>query len=437
MPPANAHPSSPIATFDASQATGMDSAKRALERRKAAERAFQRKCTHCGKTHSIPLSGCSRCKAARYCDETCQRADYKARHKRECAHFAHPPMTVAFLTQPVAEERYASQPAFAHRHRDGVGCWVGIGGDIRCDLQYLVDAMDPLETAERRERLERSGPHVTDIFRVHRAGKRTMLPLRVLVQNRRKDNARVLVFGARAQVVSYPYALDKLMPGLAENDNFEIFTYNQEDFLAIGVAYDPFEHRPRVLVTHINGTTVDQDALPDSVKDAKQGIVSLGPGDHAIMALQFRVWNGANISFKDFQALVCLESIFVPYAVWDGTTHPASLAASLPRASYPARAIMLSRGGRGTDNALQAAFDQDAARAHYADYLERGQDAYLRSHYSDARADAVNESRQMADMLDEMMLAEIKQAGMMDEYLRHLRASGMDELADQIAGEYC
>ncbi|KAI0671703.1 hypothetical protein C8Q78DRAFT_1030473 [Trametes maxima] len=256
MAPLKAHPSSPMAMFKESQTAGMDSAMQTLECHKAAERAFQLTCTHCGKQHNVALRGCSRCKAARYCDEKCQLADYKARHKRECAHFVHPPMTATFLTRPVAEERYASQPAFAHTHRDGMGFWVGISGDIRCDLQYLVDAMDPLETAERRERLEREGPHVQELFRLHRAGKRTLLPLRVLVQNRRKDNARVLVCGARAQVVSYPYAVNKLMPGLAENDNFERFTYGRDNFLAIGVAYDPFDHRPRVLVTHINGTTV-------------------------------------------------------------------------------------------------------------------------------------------------------------------------------------
>ncbi len=61
-------------------------------------------------------------RAARYCNQTCQLADFKSRHKRECANFINPPTTSAFLVNPVGNERFPQHPTFAHWHEYGVGC---------------------------------------------------------------------------------------------------------------------------------------------------------------------------------------------------------------------------------------------------------------------------------------------------------------------------
>lgn len=87
------------------------------------------------------------CRAARYCDQTCQLADFKARHKHECANFVHPPTTSAFLTTPVPGERFPQQPVFAHTHEDGVGCWVSIAGRIDCKYA-IADTPTPFASAD-------------------------------------------------------------------------------------------------------------------------------------------------------------------------------------------------------------------------------------------------------------------------------------------------
>ena len=71
-------------------------------------------------------------RCARYCDRQCQLADYKARHKQECAEFVCPPLSRVFRTEPVGEEQYAPRPVFARGHRDGVGCWVSVDGEYDC-----------------------------------------------------------------------------------------------------------------------------------------------------------------------------------------------------------------------------------------------------------------------------------------------------------------
>ena len=63
-----------------------------------------------------------------YCSVECQRHDYNARHKRECAKFARPPLTRSFFTEPLGACRYARHPVFGHSSRDGVGIWVSHDG---------------------------------------------------------------------------------------------------------------------------------------------------------------------------------------------------------------------------------------------------------------------------------------------------------------------
>lgn len=75
------------------------------------------------------------CRAAHYCDQACQRMDFKARHRDECANFKHLPTTTAFITNPGSSGQFPLHPIFAHSHNDGVGCWVTIAG--RADCEYV------------------------------------------------------------------------------------------------------------------------------------------------------------------------------------------------------------------------------------------------------------------------------------------------------------
>ena len=110
------------------------------------KRRVAHECTYCGKTDTANLRACSLCKyvafhcryiphsslsrSARYCNERCQQADYKARHRAECANFAYPPLTREFLTEPVDGAKYAEKPIFAQGHKEGVGCWVSCDGQV-------------------------------------------------------------------------------------------------------------------------------------------------------------------------------------------------------------------------------------------------------------------------------------------------------------------
>ena len=59
----------------------------------------------------------------------------------------------------------------------------------------------------------------------YKAFTRNLLTLSVLVQNRRKDKTKVLVFGARTQLVTFGHMSDDIIRGRAEVDKLSTFEY--------------------------------------------------------------------------------------------------------------------------------------------------------------------------------------------------------------------
>ncbi|PIL35614.1 hypothetical protein GSI_02342 [Ganoderma sinense ZZ0214-1] len=431
----NIHPSSPLGAFESSSEAGLKSIEDRLNKSKEAERLQQSRCSHCRKNGGDTLRTCSRCKAARYCDQTCQLADFKARHKRDCANFAHPPTTSAFLITPVLGERFPQQPVFAHAHEDGVGCWVSIAGRIDCDLQVLTEMVSPAGHGEKSfenrqyQIMESSSEDGRDLIGKYKAAAHSLLTLSVLVQNRRKEKGPILVFASRTQVVSYPSTFSAIMSGTAQGDNIVKYTRERIEYAAAGVAIDPWDKTPRLEVAYVNGEEVKHQKpsqLPPAVKDAKDGIIALNHGEYVILHLQFRVGDGDRIS-KDWEGLSLCETIRIPYAVWDGAALPASLLSSLPLAQTPT-----PTSADGLGKALRAGFNQRAVRAHYADFIERGEEAYIRAHFGDARADMVRSGERMMEMMGEMLLGQVAQAGGTDVLVQRLRDMGMGDIADKI-----
>ncbi|KAI1797157.1 hypothetical protein LXA43DRAFT_982973 [Ganoderma leucocontextum] len=429
------HPSSPLGTFESSSEAGLKSIEARLNKSKEAERMQQSRCTNCGKDGGDSLRSCSRCKAARYCDQTCQLADFKARHKRECPNFVHPPTTSVFFTEPVPGERFPQQPVFAHAHEHGVGCWVSIAGRIDCDLQVLTEMVSPGGHGEksfenRQYQILNSSPEDgRDIIRRYKAAAHSLLGLSVLVQNRRKEKGAILVFASRAQVVSYPSTIAAVHAGTAEGDNIVKFTRDRVEYAAAGVAIDPWDKTPRLEIAYFNGQEVKHKTpsqLPPAVKGAKEGIIALNPGEYVILHLQFRVGDGDRIS-KDWEAMGVCETIRIPYAIWDGTAAPASLVPSLPLAQTP---VPVPSDGPG--RSLRAPFNQRDVKAHYADFIERGEEAYIRAHFGDERADMVRSGEKMIEMMGEMLLGQVAQAGGMDVFAQRLRDMGMGDIADKL-----
>ena len=195
-------------------------------------------------------------------------------------------------------------------------------------------------------------------------------------------------------------------------------------YVALGVPDDPWEKRPRLDVTDVNGQEVVQSFLarsyasvltvssqvtqnkpaPNAIKDHKQSIVALKPGEYAILHLQFRVGDGERIT-KDWEAFSLLDTLHIPYTLWDGTSNPASLVPSLvlaqssdPTPESPAKSVRIQ-------------FNQRAVKEHYADFIQHGEQAYVRSHFGEERANMAAQAEDMMTMMGEMMLNSVAQNG--------------------------
>lgn len=174
-----------------------------------------------------------------------------------------------------------------------------------------------------------------------------------------------------------------------------------------------------------------KETPPASVKDVTSGIVALNQGEYVIYNLQFRVGDGDSVA-KDWEALRCLETIHVPYAIWDGTSSPSSLASYLPLVQNQSSASA-GASSEGKGQSLRAPFNQRAVTAHYADYIEHDEEAYVRSHFGDERTDMARNADNMMAMMGEMLLGSVAQAGNTDLLAQRLRDMGMDELAGKVA----
>ncbi|RDX57337.1 hypothetical protein OH76DRAFT_1451320 [Lentinus brumalis] len=368
-------PSSPEDIMEASMQSGMANVRKYTNRQRADQEFALGKFTYCGKEGGTSVKICSRCKAAKYCDQACQLADFKPRHKRECANFMNPPETSAFLAKPVTNQPYAMQPVFASGHVDSVGCWVSVEGQTDCDAFG-----ENSKNKDRKERIAGGADKGRGTIRRYKAAVRSHLGLRVLVQNRRKDNQPILVFGSRMQVVSHGSMTVAMSRGSTISDNGGAFVGDSATRLAAGVAKDPWDKVPRLEIINVNGQDVspDKTPLPSNIKDATDGIVAFKTGEYAIFNAQFRVGDGDTIA-KDWEALACLETFHIPYVIWDGASAPSALASSLPMADTNPPV----GGARGPGRGLTARFDQAAVRAYYTDFIERGEQAYIDSHYRD------------------------------------------------------
>ena len=75
------------------------------------------------------------------------------------------------------------------------------------------------------ESLSKSANQRRRIEETREAFTRNVLTLSVLVQNRRTDKKKVLVFASRAQLVSYGDTSDAFLKGRTEVDNLSTFTH--------------------------------------------------------------------------------------------------------------------------------------------------------------------------------------------------------------------
>lgn len=167
--------------------------------------------------------------------------------------------------------------------------------------------------------------------------------------------------------------------------------------------------------------------LPKNIVDAPNGTIILGTGDFVVLHLQFRVGDD-NTIVKDWEALGTLEAITLPWAPWDGITAYADVAASLRSVQSPPA----DKSGPADAGLLRVPFDQHAVHSYFADFIEHGEDAYIRSHFGDARGDMVRGTDAAMNSMTLEVLRRIEQAGNLDILVERLRETGMGELADQL-----
>ena len=170
--------------------------------------------------------------------------------------------------------------------------------------------------------------------------------------------------------------------------------------------------------------------LPSAIKNINEGMVILQTGEYAILHLQFRVGDGERI-LMNWQAMGCLETLRIPYALWDGTTDPSTFLSSLPLAQFPG--LIAASTTDSPVRSLGARFDQCAVTEYYADYIEQGKIAYLRSHFGDARADFALYANEVMEARHRTQLQAVVQSGMLGRLVDHIRAMGLDGHADAVA----
>ena len=89
-----------------------------------------------------------------------------------------------------------------------------LAASLKLDPSEVIVGSDSAE--EEAERLR--------IGSRYKAFTRNLLSLSVLVQNRRKDKTKILVYAARTQLVSYANTREDLRKGRAEKDKFSTFS---------------------------------------------------------------------------------------------------------------------------------------------------------------------------------------------------------------------
>ncbi|KAI0714290.1 hypothetical protein C8T65DRAFT_573559 [Cerioporus squamosus] len=425
MPPTDLNPFAACVGLQEASTEYFAQAQERISQAKKHKRRVAHQCTFCGRTDHETLRACSLCKSASYCNRECQRKDYKTRHRHECTNFLYPPLTRAFMTEPMDDEKYPQRPVFAHTHQEGVGCWVSVNNWVDCSLKPVAEQLHAGEREDAelwaRQKMLNS-PLGRQTAARNKAYERTLLTLSVLVQNRRKDNARIVVYGARSQLTSLPHMTDELIASKSDLDSGRFITTNASGFAfaSVGIPEDPWDKRPRLLVRNVNGVDYKATAqLPPAVLDAAQGIVLLRPGDYVIYSMQFRVGNGASISL-DFEALSSLAGFSLAWSTSQQGYHPLlqdRLIAEIVYKCGPANGSLLMM------------FDHAAICEYYDDYITKGGDAFVESHYGKDQADSLKNGYQMLETMGRHFMRGLVQDGRMDQIMAECEEAGLHEKA--------
>ncbi|KAJ7581349.1 hypothetical protein C8J56DRAFT_959802 [Mycena floridula] len=348
---------------------GIEGIRATLKQTRAEVRANKLSCTYCDTAESKkPLQACSQCRSVRYCNRTCQVADYKATHKQDCISFKDPPLCRDFTMNTRNPGcKFPQSMLFGRGHSKGdVGFWMSTAGTVDCKLVMTIGNHDDFKALPREEAIMTLLPGAVGKY----------LGLRFLVQNRRsaKTKTPVVVVGKRIQAIASSSMLKGAMPG-------EVI--KKCDSQSSRIWLTPIWST----VTHINGKEIKSQDKPQALLDHSTSTVLLkDPGDYAIFEVQYRC--GGPSIVRDFEALEQMSELHVPYADHDPDF----------RGSYADLKMETAQG----------IIDQSAIAFYYEDYKTKGEYEHVKSHYGEARAKMLQTgdnalTGQLAMMMEMMM----------------------------------
>ncbi|KAI0064635.1 hypothetical protein BV25DRAFT_1869284 [Artomyces pyxidatus] len=331
---------------------GVAAIRAGLEEKKQQSRAAKYRCDYCGNEDDDrkPLQACTGCRTVRYCNKNFQVAHYRVAHKNDCASFTETPLCRAFNPKLILEGcSYPEAPIFAKNHVDGIGCWVSTSGSIDCSLAVLPGSRIP--------NIDPNNRSVEQLLSVMPGVPGRFLDLRVMVQNRirRKGAAPVVVVGKGILAVGSARGTPRILEGQLPGE-----------------------------LSHFNGKEVKSGEQLAALKDEKTAAIVLRQGDFVIFELQYRC-GGPNVS-HDFEAWELLDHILVPF-------------------SGPWSELLPMAAAKDNVCELRAKVSHELVGRWFADYKEKGQDAYIRSHYGDARAHMISMGNNVIEQQFAMLMS--------------------------------
>ncbi|KAJ7170897.1 hypothetical protein C8R43DRAFT_1150448 [Mycena crocata] len=360
----------------ASSNAGMAAIRAGLDQKRAATKEAKLSCDQCKKQETAtPFQSCSRCRSVRYCSRDCQVVHYKVTHKKDCANFTEPPLCRAFNYKVVLPGcKYPETPIFSRGVSEGMGAWVSSGGTIDCRLATLPGGAK----ADSQRGDPKSLHHLMAMIPGMLPGN--ILSMTILVQNRTLKGKAMVVVGTGVVAVASPRGTPIILQGKEPGEPSIMLNYPHLGRV-LGLAKVSAE------LTHFNGKSASTTLRPvketencPAVKDAKTCAVLLNMGEYAQFTIQFRA-GGPNVT-HDFHALELLEHVIVP-AVPYNSNFAGSYSELVPQAAE-----------RDEVCEIRAKIDHAVVDAWYKDYKTGGEQAYIASHYGEARAKMIGAGNQ-------------------------------------------
>ncbi|KAJ7213843.1 hypothetical protein GGX14DRAFT_444242 [Mycena pura] len=286
-------------------------AEQEFKERKARKRDRKTLCGRCGehKNAGTRLQTCSRCR----CTPQCQKEDWKAGHKTDCGSFKHPPLCKGFDPSDRPDVPWPVDPIFAQGTKDGLGVWLTPSGDLSSLLQQAFEpadgghkGRDPMGPPSF-QRWAKTGDHGIPGPETKKYLGCTLLGLRVVVQNRRKDEKVVMVDVAKTVVTVGGAMKDALLP---EDRKKAVFDKSSNGVPMMAVPpWTDYNGELRAAILEINGSVAPKGQFGSNgeyerpqpptgepwgrVLDWKEPKILLAPGDFVVFRLQYRLGDGS------------------------------------------------------------------------------------------------------------------------------------------------